>query len=169
MVKRITVVLGSKSDLQHFDGAKVPELLGELPVEVSLNIVSAHRNEEKLKTFCEELLKFPGSSVVVAGAGMAAALPGAMASHLKHRIAVIGVPLPSPGFENCMDSMLAMLRMPPGVPVLVVPGFKNAIIAALEVLATGDGEMELSLHTHLMTKSKKPQFNIVLDPEKRGE
>ncbi|MAH43222.1 5-(carboxyamino)imidazole ribonucleotide mutase [archaeon] len=163
---RIAVVLGSTSDLRAFDKVDVLELVGVMDVEVTLDIISAHRNSDVLKRFCSNLTQ-EVPTIAIVGAGMAAALAGAMSAELKHVVPVIGVPLPSTGFENSMDAFLAMWRMPPGVTVSVVCGFKNAIIAALEMLVVGDNDAANILSTHLITMGKKPQHQVPLDPAER--
>lgn len=122
----ILVILGSKSDMPIAE--KTKDTLDELDIEYELVIASAHRTPEAVKKAVEKT----EAKVIIAIAGLAAALPGVVASHTIKP--VIGVPVS--GKLN-LDSILSMVQMPPGVPVAVVglDNGKNAAILAAGILA----------------------------------
>jgi 5-(carboxyamino)imidazole ribonucleotide mutase len=127
-------------------------------VEVEVSVCSAHRNPDDLKAHVRDY----AGDVYIGVAGMAAALPGAIASHQRWS-PVIGVPLPSPGFENCMDSILAIFRMPPGVPVLAVDSVHNALLAAWQIVTCHNDVLSDIGPANFITgaiKAKPPKFDI---------
>lgn len=131
--KRIAVIMGSKSDEEKMKPAI--DFLRDLDVPFEVRIASAHRTPELLK----QIVGNPTFGIFIAGAGMAAALPGCIAALTTKP--VIGVPLSSKyGLE---DSLLSIIQMPPGIPVLTVgiDASKNAAIAACEILALSDEEL----------------------------
>lgn len=133
----VGIVMGSDSDLKVM--AKAAEMLEELGVGYEIRIISAHREPDVLVEWCggaEER----GIRVIIAGAGMAAALPGMCAALFA--LPVIGVPLSGKNLEG-MDAVLSILQMPPGVPVatVAVDGAKNAAILAAKILAASDPEL----------------------------
>ncbi len=143
MVKKIAVVLGSKSDI-----GKLKEELAvfqELSIPYCLEVISAHRNPEKLREFSRDLEK-RGFKVVIACAGMAAALPGFIASYVN--IPVIGVALKG-GLLDGLDALLSMVSTPRGIGVASTgvgkSAFLNAVIFALEILAAEDKKYSLKL------------------------
>ena len=103
---------------------------------------------------------------------MSAALPGAIAAKTNFRIPVIGVPLvASDGISNGMDALMSMIRLPPGVPVMVVgmgkTGLKNSALAAAQIIASTDNPAGVyeKLSTYISEKKKRPQINVVRSPE----
>lgn len=135
---RVGIVMGSDSDLEVLqEAAKILDTLG---VAYEVTVASAHRSPERLRRWVHEAVA-RGVRVFIAGAGGAAALPGAVAAEAAWP--VIGVPIPSA--LNGLDSLLSMAQMPKGVPVATVaigkPGAANAGILAAEILAIGDGEV----------------------------
>jgi phosphoribosylaminoimidazole carboxylase PurE protein len=131
--KRIAIVLGSKSDLDTLKEGI--DILEELKIGYTLDIISAHRNPERLRKFCLGLEK-KGLEVVIACAGMSAALPGFIASYID--IPVVGVALKG-GTLDGLDALLSITSTPRGLG-LVSSGigksaFVNAIIFSLEILA----------------------------------
>ncbi len=125
--------MGSTSDLPVMeDAAKV---LNELEVPFEINALSAHRTPEKVEEFATSAVG-RGIKVIIAGAGMAAHLPGVIAAMTP--IPVIGVPIKST--LDGLDSLLAIVQMPPGIPVATVAinGARNAAILAAQIIATGD-------------------------------
>ncbi|MFH1875347.1 MAG: AIR carboxylase family protein [Candidatus Omnitrophota bacterium] len=136
MKKKIAVILGSKSDQEELKTGF--DLLREFKIPYRFEIISAHRNPEKLTLVCKEMQK-QGVSVVIACAGMAAALPGFIAS-LVH-IPVIGVAMKG-GLLDGMDAVLSMVSIPRGLGVVCSGvgknAFVNAIITAFEILALSD-------------------------------
>ncbi len=138
MKKEIVVILGSKNDVEKLkDGF---DLFKQLKVPYRLEIISAHRHPEKLRLFCLGMEK-QGIKVVIACAGMAAALPGFVASYVD--IPVIGVGLKG-GLLDGMDALLSMVSTPKGLGMAVAgvgkSAFINSIILSLEILALSDKE-----------------------------
>ncbi len=140
MKEKIAVVLGSKSDL-----AKLQEgvdILDEFKIPYRLEVISAHRNPEKLRNFCKQI-ESQGVEVVIAAAGLAAALPGFMASYLD--IPVIGVALKG-GLLDGLDSLFSIVSTPKGIGLASTgvgkSAFINAIIFSLEILALKDKECQ---------------------------
>ncbi len=131
---RVLVVMGSKSDMPTME--KATAQLGELEISFEVEICSAHRNPDRTAALARGAAE-RGIQVVIAGAGLAAALPGVIAAHTS--LPVIGVPLPS-GSLNGVDSLYSIVQMPPGVPVATVGigAAKNAAILAAQILAVGD-------------------------------
>ena len=125
--------MGSTSDLGVME--KAAKLLEEFEIPFEMNALSAHRTPEEVEVFAKGA-KENGIKVIIAGAGMAAHLPGVIAAMTP--IPVIGVPINATlsGF----DSILAILQMPPGIPVatVAVNGALNAAILAVQMMATGD-------------------------------
>lgn len=128
----VGIVMGSDSDLSIMQ--KAAEVLKDFSVGYEMRILSAHRVPNKLKEFISESEK-KGIKVFIAGAGLAAHLPGVVAAYTT--LPVIGVPLKS-GALNGFDSLLSIVQMPPGVPVatVAIDGSKNAALLALQILAT---------------------------------
>ena len=128
--------MGSTSDLGVME--KAAKLLDEFEVPFEINALSAHRTPEEVENFAKGA-KDRGIKVIIAGAGMAAHLPGVIAAMTP--VPVIGVPINASlsGF----DSILAILQMPPGIPVatVAVNGAMNAAILAIQMMATGDKEL----------------------------
>ncbi|OPX30558.1 MAG: hypothetical protein B1H08_01325 [Candidatus Omnitrophica bacterium 4484_171] len=133
MKNKITIILGSKSDIEKLkDGFAV---LDELGILYECHVVSAHRNPDKLRRLCQKM-KRDGTKVVIAAAGLAAALPGFVASYMD--IPVIGVPLTGGEFDG-LDSLLSIVQSPRGLGLVSSGfdkrGFINAVIFSLEILA----------------------------------
>lgn len=140
----IAIVMGSDSDLPIM--TKASEVLNEFNIPFEMRILSAHRVPNELKEFIEESEK-KGIKVFIAGAGLAAHLPGVISSFTT--LPVIGVPLKS-GALNGLDSLLSIVQMPPGVPVatVAIDGAKNAAILALQILATSNVELLAKLKSY---------------------
>jgi 5-(carboxyamino)imidazole ribonucleotide mutase len=128
----VGIVVGSKSDLPVIQ--KCADTLAEMGVESEIKVLSAHRTPELMAEWARTARE-RGLKVIVAGAGMAAHLPGAAAAWST--LPVIGVPISS-GHLNGLDSLLAIVQMPPGVPVATVAigeaGAKNAAYLAAEII-----------------------------------
>ena len=133
MEPKVSIIMGSTSDLDVM--AKAAKLLDEFEIPFEMNALSAHRTPDEVETFAKGA-KNKGIKVIIAGAGMAAHLPGVIAAMTP--VPVIGVPINASlsGF----DSILAILQMPPGIPVatVAVNGAMNAAILAVQMMATGD-------------------------------
>lgn len=128
--------MGSTSDLPVMEEAA--KVLNELKVPFEMNALSAHRTPEKVEEFATSAVE-RGLKVIIAGAGMAAHLPGVIASMTP--IPVIGVPIKSS--LDGLDALLAIVQMPPGIPVATVAinGARNAGILAAQIIASGDEEL----------------------------
>ena len=132
----VSIIMGSTSDLPVMEKACKWLEQQEIPFEV--NALSAHRTPDAVETFAKEA-KARGIKVIIAGAGMAAALPGVIAASTP--LPVIGVPIK--GMLDGLDAMLSIIQMPPGIPVATVGvnGAQNAAILAAEMMALGDEEI----------------------------
>ena len=136
MTPKVSIIMGSTSDLSVME--KAAKLFDEFEIPFEINALSAHRTPEAVETFAKGA-KDRGIKVIISGAGMAAHLPGVIAAMTP--LPVIGVPINASlaGF----DSILAILQMPPGIPVatVAVDGAMNAAILAVQMMATGDEEL----------------------------
>jgi 5-(carboxyamino)imidazole ribonucleotide mutase len=138
----VGIIMGSDSDLPVMQ--KAAEVLKEFNVGFEMRILSAHRVPEKLKEYVNESEK-NGVKVFIAGAGLAAHLPGVVASLTT--LPVIGVPLKS-GSLNGLDSLLSIVQMPSGIPVatVAIDGSKNAALLAIQILAVSSKELKEKLN-----------------------
>ena len=129
----VSIIMGSTSDLPVME--KAAKFLDEMEVPFEMNAFSAHRTPVEVEEFAKTA-KERGLKVIIAGAGMAAALPGVIAASTT--IPVIGVPIK--GMLDGLDAMLSIIQMPPGIPVATmgVNGAQNAAILAVEMLALSD-------------------------------
>lgn len=134
MTSKVAVVMGSDSDMRVMKDAI--EVLDQLEVEYELRVLSAHRTPEKMREFAESA-KSSGISVIVAGAGGAAHLPGMIASYTL--VPVIGVPI-SVGTLSGVDSLYSIVQMPKGIPVgcMAIDNAWNAGLLASQILAISD-------------------------------
>ncbi|MHC1775998.1 MAG: 5-(carboxyamino)imidazole ribonucleotide mutase [Lentimicrobium sp.] len=132
----VSIIMGSTSDLPVMKEAA--EILNDFKIPFEINALSAHRTPDEVEAFSKSAYQ-RGIRVIIAGAGMAAHLAGVIAAMTS--VPVIGVPVKS-SLEG-MDSLLAMVQMPPGIPVATVAinGARNAGILAVQMLATGDQEL----------------------------
>ncbi len=139
-MKTVAVIMGSKSDYEICQQAI--EVLEELGVPVTKEVVSAHRTPDRLAEFGREASA--NHSVVIAAAGGSAHLPGMVAAFTN--VPVIGLPIKSRTL-NGVDSLLSIVQMPPGVPVATVAinGGKNAGLLAAQMLAISDSELRAKL------------------------
>jgi 5-(carboxyamino)imidazole ribonucleotide mutase len=133
MIPKVSIIMGSTSDLPVMEGAA--KVLNELKIPFEMNALSAHRTPEKVEEFAKSA-QGRGIAVIIAGAGMAAHLPGVIAAMTP--IPVIGVPIKAS--LDGLDSLLAIVQMPPGIPVATVAinGAQNAGILAAQILSTAD-------------------------------
>lgn len=138
---KVAIVMGSDSDLNKME--KAAQQLEEMGITYEMRIISAHRTPEIAKDFAEGA-KERGVEIIIAGAGMAAHLAGAMAAHTH--LPIIGVPLSGSSLAG-EDALLSTVQMPPGVPVatMAIDGSKNAAVFACQVLALKDKEVEKRL------------------------
>lgn len=137
MAERILIISGSKSDEAIVKG--ITSVLDDFGAEWKYEVASAHRTPEKV----EKIVKSTFADVIIAVAGLSAALPGVCASHTL--VPVIGVPVSAK--LGGMDSLLSIAQMPPGVPVACVgiDNGKNAALLALEILGINDKDLEKKL------------------------
>ena len=133
----VSIIMGSTSDLPVME--KAAQLLNDLHVPFEMNALSAHRTPEAVEEFAKGARK-RGIKVIIAAAGMAAALPGMCAALFA--LPVIGVPLSGKNLDG-MDAVFSIMQMPPGVPVatVAIDGAKNAAILAAKILAASDEEL----------------------------
>ncbi|MCR5147977.1 MAG: 5-(carboxyamino)imidazole ribonucleotide mutase [Eubacterium sp.] len=138
---KAAVIMGSTSDLAKVEPAI--EILKNYGVEIKVRCLSAHRAHKALSEFMDEV-NSDGTEVVIAAAGMAAALPGVVASQTV--LPVIGVPISGSNLEG-MDALLSIVQMPPGIPVATVAinGGKNAAHLALQIMAVKNPELQKRL------------------------
>ncbi len=137
----VLIIMGSDSDAAVMSQAA--EALDEAGVPYEFTVASAHRSPERAKRIITES-EANGCAVFIAGAGMAAHLPGVVASFTTRP--VIGVPLASGALQG-LDSLYAIVQMPPGIPVasVAIGGARNAGILAAQIIATGDPELSAKL------------------------
>ncbi|HED11652.1 MAG TPA: 5-(carboxyamino)imidazole ribonucleotide mutase [Caldithrix abyssi] len=142
---RIAILLGSKSDLPFVDAAK--SYLEYFNLEYDVQVSSAHRNPDKVSAFCREARE-KGYGAIIAAAGMAAHLAGAVAAHST--LPVLGVPLPG-GVLDGVDALLSTVQMPAGVPVATFAvgkaGMRNAVVFAAQLFSLTDESMARRLKT----------------------
>jgi phosphoribosylaminoimidazole carboxylase PurE protein len=122
---RVGIIMGSKSDMEEME--KAGAVLDEYRIGYEIRVMSAHRDPEMVAEYCKNA-RMRGLRVIIAGAGLSAALPGVSAAHTD--LPVIGVPLSSRlSAAGGLDAILSVVQMPPGVPVAAV-GLDNARNAA---------------------------------------
>src|SRR5256885_7763778 len=142
----VSIVMGSDSDLETMREAG--KALEEFGIEYEIDVTSAHRSPDRTAEFAHGAAG-RGIRVIIAGAGGAAHLAGVIAAHTT--LPVIGVPIPSTSLQG-MDSLLATVQMPAGIPVATVaigkPGATNAGILAAQIIALSDSSIEKKLDAH---------------------
>ena len=140
-MKKVGIVMGSTSDLPIVE--KAVDVLREFGVPVQVRVLSAHRCPDEAREFAASA-RGSGFSVLIAFAGMAAHLAGALAANTT--LPVIGVPCKSTNLDG-MDALLSTVMMPSGIPVatVAIDGGKNAALLALQILATSDEELAAKL------------------------
>lgn len=136
----VSIIMGSTSDMPVME--KACKFLDEMQVPFEVNALSAHRTPDAVEQFARGA-KERGIKVIIAGAGMAAALPGVIAASTT--LPVIGVPIK--GMLDGLDAMLSIIQMPPGIPVATVGvnGAQNAAILAVEMMALADEALAVRL------------------------
>ena len=133
----VSIIMGSTSDLPVME--KAMKFLDDMEVPFEVNALSAHRTPDAVEKFAKDAAG-RGLKVIIAGAGMAAALPGVIAASTT--LPVIGVPIKGSALDG-MDAMLSIIQMPPGIPVATVGvnGAMNAAILAVEIMALADASL----------------------------
>lgn len=146
----VSIIMGSTSDLPVME--KAAKLLNEFKIPFEINALSAHRTPKEVEEFATNAQK-RGIKVIIAAAGMAAHLPGVIASMTT--IPVIGVPINAS--LDGMDALLAIVQMPPGIPVATVGinASMNAAILAIQMVALGDNELQAKLASYKNDLKKK--------------
>ena len=157
-MKKVAILMGSDSDFGVM--SKAISVLKKFEIPVEVHVYSAHRTPEKVAEFASNA-KDNGFGVIIAGAGMAAALAGVVAGHTT--LPVIGVPLKSNALEG-VDALLSTVMMPSGIPVatVAIDGSKNAAYLAAQILAIGDEELAKKV---LENRQKQSAAVLVKDQE----
>ena len=161
----VSIVMGSDSDLEIMREAG--KALDDFGIAYEMDVTSAHRSPDRTADFARKAAG-RGIRVIIAGAGGAAHLAGVIAAHTT--LPVIGVPIPSTSLQG-MDSLLAIVQMPAGIPVATVaigkPGATNAGILAAQVIGLADSSVAKKLIAHkeklaegVAEKSKKLQKSL---------
>lgn len=147
----VSIIMGSTSDLPVME--KACQFFEEMEIPFEVNALSAHRTPAEVSNFARNA-QGRGIRVIIAGAGMAAALPGVIAAETP--LPVIGVPIKGSCLEG-LDATLAILQMPPGIPVATVAinGAQNAAILAMQMLALADEALMQKLAAYKQGLKKK--------------
>ncbi len=146
----VSIIMGSTSDLPVM--GKAADLLNEFEIPFEINALSAHRTPAEVEVFAKGAQE-RGIKVIIAAAGMAAHLPGVIASMTT--LPVIGVPIKAS--LDGMDALLAIVQMPPGIPVATVgiDGSLNAAILAVQMMAADNVELQAKLASYKAGLKKK--------------
>ena len=146
----VSIIMGSTSDLPVME--KACKFLDDMHIPFEVNALSAHRTPDAVEQFAKGA-SARGIKVIIAGAGMAAALPGVIATSTT--LPVIGVPIK--GMLDGLDAMLSIIQMPPGIPVATVGvnGAMNAAILATEMIALADADTAGRLAQYKATLGQK--------------
>lgn len=150
MDPKVSIIMGSTSDLPVME--KAAKVLNDFCIPFEINALSAHRTPAEVESFAKNAQK-RGIEVIIAGAGMAAHLPGVIAAMTP--IPVIGVPINAS--LDGMDALLAIVQMPPGIPVATtaINGAMNAGILAAQILAVGDSTLKAKIVDFKASLKKK--------------
>ena len=137
----VGIIMGSSSDDSTMQ--KAAAILDDLGIAYDVTVSSAHRNPDRTAEYARTAVD-RGLKVIIAGAGLAAALPGVLAAHTT--LPIIGVPCAS-GALNGLDALYAIVQMPPGVPVACVgiDNARNAAVLAAQILALSDDDVKKRL------------------------
>lgn len=143
MKPKVSIIMGSTSDYSVMEAAA--KFLDEMEIPFEINALSAHRTPKEVELFATKA-QDRGIEVIIAGAGMAAHLPGVIAAMTP--LPVIGVPINAS--LDGMDALLAMIQMPPGIPVATVAinGALNAAILSLQIMANGNPELQEKMRNY---------------------
>ena len=146
----VSIIMGSTSDLPVME--KAAAFLDEMGIPFEMQALSAHRTPDAVEQYAKNAAE-RGVRVIIAGAGMAAALPGVIAAQTT--LPVIGVPIK--GMLDGLDALLSIVQMPPGIPVatVAVNGALNAAILAAEILALSDAELHQKMVDYKENLKKK--------------
>ncbi|MBR3529651.1 MAG: 5-(carboxyamino)imidazole ribonucleotide mutase [Bacteroidales bacterium] len=151
MTPIVSIIMGSTSDLPVME--KACQFFEEMEIPFEVNALSAHRTPAEVSDFARKA-QGRGIRVIIAGAGMAAALPGVIAAETV--LPVIGVPIKGSVLEG-LDATFAIMQMPPGIPVATVAinGAQNAAILAMQILAQSDDNLMQKLVNYKQGLKKK--------------
>ena len=151
-MKKVAIIMGSDSDLPVVQ--KAADTLQAFGVSYEMHVYSAHRTPEQARDFSVNARK-NGFGVIIAAAGMAAHLAGALAANTT--LPVIGIPMKSTTFTNGIDALLSTVQMPSGIPVatVAVDGAVNAALLAIEMLAITDDELAAKLDAKRKADAEK--------------
>lgn len=151
-MKKVAIIMGSDSDLPVV--RKAADTLKSFGVPFEMHVYSAHRTPEEARNFAVNA-RNNGFGAIIAAAGMAAHLAGAIAANTT--LPVIGIPLKSTAFSNGIDALLATVQMPSGIPVatVAVDGAVNAALLSIQILAVSDGELAQKLDAKRKADSAK--------------
>ena len=151
-MKKIGILMGSDSDLPVV--RKAADTLKSFGVPFEMHVYSAHRTPVEARDFAVNARE-NGFGAIIAAAGMAAHLAGAIAANTT--LPVIGIPLKSTAFANGMDALLATVQMPSGIPVatVAVDGAVNAALLAIQILAVSDRELAEKLDAKRKADAEK--------------
>ena len=151
-MKKVAVIMGSASDLPVVE--KAVKTLADFGVPHEVHVYSAHRTPEQARDFSVNARQ-NGFGVIIAAAGMAAHLAGALAANTT--LPVIGIPMKSTIFTNGIDALLSTVQMPSGIPVatVAVDGAVNAALLAIEMLAISDEELAARLDDKRCSDAEK--------------
>ena len=151
-MKKVAIIMGSDSDLPVV--RKAADTLKSFGVPYEMHVYSAHRTPEEARAFAVDARK-NGFGAIIAAAGMAAHLAGAIAANTT--LPVIGIPLKSTVFSNGIDALLATVQMPSGIPVatVAVDGAVNAALLSIQILAVSDAELADKLDAKRAADSAK--------------
>lgn len=150
MTPIVSIIMGSTSDMPVME--KACNFLNDMQIPFEVNALSAHRTPDAVEDFARNA-KHRGVKVIIAAAGMAAALPGVIAASTT--LPVIGVPIK--GMLDGLDAMLSIIQMPPGIPVATVGvnGAQNAAILAAEMIALIDEDVARKVVEYKSTLGEK--------------
>lgn len=153
MSAQVAVIMGSKSDLPSLKGAF--DTLRNFNIPFEARVISAHRTPDTAAEYAKSAEE-RGIKVIICAAGMAAHLAGVIAAHTV--LPVIGIPMASEPFSG-FDALLAMVQMPPGIPVSTVTagpaGAKNAALSAVAILALSNAELNARLKAFRAEQTRK--------------
>lgn len=155
----VSIIMGSTSDLPVME--KAMKFLDDMQVPFEVNALSAHRTPNAVEQFAKSA-KQRGIKVIIAGAGMAAALPGVIAANTP--LPVIGVPIKGSVLDG-LDALYSILQMPPGIPVATVAinGAMNAAILACQILSLSDSSLSEKMEAYksgLCAKIEKANIDL---------
>ena len=161
MTPIVSIIMGSTSDLPVME--KAAQLLNDMHVPFEMNALSAHRTPEAVEQFAKQAAG-RGIKVIIAAAGMAAALPGVIAANTT--LPVIGVPVKGSVLDG-VDALYSIIQMPPGIPVATVAinGAMNAAILAVQMLALADPALAKAFARRIQGRAEKENHQSQRRPQ----